>query len=85
MIFSFLGSISIGLVWGWLATKLFFQARPNFKQLLAFITITSTFIGEVKYFYDWHHVGGLLLGTLISSLFHYLWLKQLQKNALNQN
>lgn len=77
MVLSFLGSIGIGLVWGWLGTQLFFRARPTFSQFLTFITILCTFVGEVKYFYDWHHVGAFLLGSFLSALFHYLWLKQL--------
>lgn len=81
MILSLIGSIGMGLVWGWLAAKLFFHTRPTVKQWLAAVTMTATFVGEVKYFYDWHHVGGFLIGSVISSLIHYLWLKQLMAGA----
>lgn len=84
MLFSFLGSIGIGLVWGWLTAKIFFFSTINFKNFLAFITSTSTFVGVVKYMYDWHHVGGFLIGSLLSGLLHYLWLKQLLE-ARNSN
>lgn len=80
MLLSLLGSIGLGMVWGWLLGKIAFFSSQSISQLLILVASTLLVGGEVYFFLDWQAVAAFSVGGIITLLLHYLWLKQLSKN-----
>jgi biotin transporter BioY len=77
MLITMLGSIGLGLVWGWLMGSLSGQGRRLLRNGLALSTATLAFAIEVFLLAGWRPLA-LFLGAAASALFlHVLWRREL--------
>jgi biotin transporter BioY len=79
MLITMLGSIGLGLVWGWLMGSLSGQSRRPLRNGLALSTATLVFAIEVFLLAGWRALA-LFLGAVASALLlHVLWRRGLRK------
>jgi membrane protein implicated in regulation of membrane protease activity len=79
MLITMLGSIGLGLVWGWLMGSLSSRGRRLLRNGLALSTATFIFAIEVFLLAGWRAVA-LFLGAAASALLlHVLWRRELRR------
>jgi len=72
-----LGSIYIGIVWGWLVGSV---SRSSFRNLVALAIFTLLLAGETFYFTHWRGSVSLLIATAASCALNRLWRQALREH-----
>jgi prepilin signal peptidase PulO-like enzyme (type II secretory pathway) len=82
---SILGSLGIGLVWGWLAGFISFRAphisSQNVKAWIALGSGTVALWGTLGAFLGWRLAIIFLIGASVSYLIHHSWRNSLQQQV----
>jgi len=75
-----IGSISIGLLTGWLSVILFYHATSVWRNVLMGLLAVSLLSLEILFFSDLQSFIFFLLAIALSAFSHWLWRKQLLDN-----
>jgi hypothetical protein len=79
MLLQFLGTIGVGLVWGWLAGKVWGKRRPGWPFLLSIIVSSLTVISVVFAYLGWTGAAFFLGAAFLAFLLHLAWLDELRR------
>jgi hypothetical protein len=77
MVFRALGSIGIGLVWGWLIGSLRLRQTSLWRSV-PLVGLSSLFLALlVVYFLDWYGLAYFAGALMLAALLHVGWRRQL--------
>jgi hypothetical protein len=79
MVHTILGSVGVGLVWGWLAGGLEGRLRHPLRAFPAIALATSAILVQIGYQVDWRGAAFLLGAAIFSFLIHVGWRRELRK------
>jgi len=79
MVITLLGSIGVGLVWGWLLGGLGDTAQKSLSNVLSVIAATSLLSVEVYLFASWRGIGVSLGALGLALLLHLGWRRSLRQ------
>ena len=79
MVTTLLGSIGVGLVWGWLLGGFGDTARGSLINVLSVLIATSLLLLEVYWLASWSGVGISLGALVLSLLLHLGWRRSLRQ------
>ncbi|MEO8435908.1 MAG: hypothetical protein ABI596_13495 [Pyrinomonadaceae bacterium] len=79
MVTTLLGSIGVGLVWGWLLGGVGDTVRGSFSNVLSVLVATSLLLLEVYWLASWSGIGIALGALVLSLLLHLGWRRSLRQ------
>ena len=79
MVTTLLGSIGVGLVWGWLLGGIGDTARGSLGNVLSVLIATSLLLLEVYWLSSWSGTGISLGALVLSLLLHLGWRRSLRQ------
>ena len=74
-----LGSIGIGLVWGWWCVMRFWESRKAYLNWISVLAVTAGLSALSLWQAGLAYSLALLLAVVLSALLAHLWLKNLEK------